>query len=532
MNISRQIENALREAFPLRKTIAFRATNFRSVDSRETEGSSNVGVPIMGRPIIDVATSAQLLIQCLFASVLIWSMRPLLADDCWRGFRDSGSNTVEADLPTEWSPDKGLAWQATIPGYGQSSPVVWQGQVYVTSSDGPFQEHCQVHAYSLRDGAKRWTSDVSATTKVENYFRNSRAAPTCCVDQRGVYSFFASGDVTAMKHSGETIWSTPLLKLYGEVGNERGIASSPAQTAELLFVLVDHEGPSYLVALRKSTGEVAWKADRGNRVPSWSSPVVTKCGTRELVITSSADSVDAYDSQTGESLWKLEGLQGNHIPSASIVGDSLFIGSTTMFNGASDEKATAASNCCLTLTNFNDKPGFEQRWSAERANSYYSTPLAFAGFVYYVNKAGVLYCIDQETGNQVFAKRLDNPCWASAIGVTKPNGEQLVYFVLKNGFTVVIRPGTEFDQVSRNQLFDADAFREASEAAEIQRKKNAVPAELAKPKDGPEKVLAGMPEKQLHQMFSYGDPMVYGVAVAEDRLFIRTGQQLFCVGRN
>jgi hypothetical protein len=59
-----------------------------------------------------------------------------------------------------------------------------------------------------------------------------------------------------------------------------------------------------------------------------------------------------------------------------------------------------------------------------------------------------------------------------------------------------------------------------------------VPADLAKPKEGPEKVLAGMPEKQLHQMFSYGDPMVYGVAVAEDRLLVRTGQQLFCVGRN
>ena len=99
-----------------------------------------------------------------------------LADESWRGFRDSGSNTVHADLPTEWSPEKGVAWHSKIPGYGQSSPVVWQGQVYLTSSDGPFQEHCQVHAYSLKDGTKLWTSNVAVTTKVENYFRNSRAA--------------------------------------------------------------------------------------------------------------------------------------------------------------------------------------------------------------------------------------------------------------------------------------------------------------------------------------------------------------------
>ena len=71
---------------------------------------------------------------------------------------------------------------------------------------------------------------------------------------------------------------------------------------------------------------------------------------------------------------------------------------------------------------------------------------------------------------------------------------------------------------------------DAREAAQKQRKANAVPANQAKPKSGPEKVFAGMPEIQLHQMFSYGDPMVYGVAVAKDRLLIRTGQTLFCVG--
>ncbi len=450
--------------------------------------------------------------------------------DHWRGFRDTGSNIIEADLPTKWSEKEGIAWQVDIPGYGQSTPVVWNGQVYVTSSDGPFQETCQVHAYSLRDGSRLWASDVTVTTKVENYFRNSRAAPTCCVDDAGVYSFFASGDLTAMKHSGETVWTTGLFTKFGDVNNERGVASSPAQNSDLLFVLIDHDGPSYLAAVRKSDGDIAWKADRGNRTPSWSSPVVAQCGDREIVIASSADTVDAYDAETGQSLWQLDGLQGNQIPSACVVNDQVYIGSTTMFHGASDENTTAASNCCLTLTNVNGKPGFIRRWSAQRANSYYSTPLAFAGYVYYVNKIGVLFCIDQQSGQQVFAKRIENPCWASAIGVTKPNGEQLVYFVQKNGFTLVLRPGRKYDEVARNRLYDEDALLSARQAAEAQRKENAIPKELARPKDGPEKFLGDLPESQLHEMFSYGDPMVYGVAVAGDHLLIRTGQQLFCVG--
>ncbi|MEZ6137085.1 MAG: hypothetical protein R3C53_19500 [Pirellulaceae bacterium] len=94
-----------------------------------------------------------------------------------------------------------------------------------------------------------------------------------------------------------------------------------------------------------------------------------------------------------------------------------------------------------------------------------------------------------------------------------------------------IAAGDQYNQIARNQLYDAEAMMEASRAAAEQRKTNAVPPEQATPKTGPEKVFAGMPENQLHEMFSYGDPMVYGVAVAGDRLLVRTGQHLYCVGQ-
>ncbi|TWU07628.1 outer membrane protein assembly factor BamB family protein [Stieleria varia] len=461
--------------------------------------------------------------------VLNFAAMSLMADDGWTGFRGDGSGNTVAELPTVWSSEQGIAWRADIPGYGQSSPVVFENRVFLTSSDGPFQEECQVHAFDLQTGEKLWTRRVQATTQVENYFRNSRAAPTCVVDADAVYSFFASGDLTAMNHDGQTLWSTPIIKTYGVVDNERGVASSLCQTATSVFVLIDHHGPSYLVAIDKESGQVAWKAERGERVPSWSTPVIASCGDRQLVITSSADTVDAFDAQSGESLWQLGGLQGNHIPSASVVGDRVFVGSTTMYGGASDETATAASNCCIKLTMVDGKPGYEVLWGAERANSYYSTPLAFAGYVYYVNKVGVLYCINDQTGEQVFAKRIGNPCWASAIGVTDSRGASLVYFVMKNGFTLVLRPGDRFDPVARNPLWEVDEMLAARDAAEKQRRANVVPDDLAAPKTGPEKVFAGMPENQLHQMFSYGDPTAYAAAVAGNSLLIRTGQHLYCI---
>ena len=346
-----------------------------------------------------------------------------------------------SNIPTRWSPTGGIAWRVEIPGYGQSAPVIWNDKIFVTSSDGPFQESGLVHAFDLETGKKHWTSEVTATAKVENYFRNSRAAPTCVVDAKHVFSFFATGDVGAMDHQGKLLWTVPLFKLYGEADNERGTASSLAQTNEQVFVLVDHNGPSYVVAINKKDGEIAWKSDRGNRVPSWSSPVIVQQDDRQLVIVSSADTVNAYDATTGEEVWQVDGLQGNHIPSASIVGNSIYVGSTQMYGIDADPDTVAGSNCRIDLDVINGKPDYQLRWGAERANSYYSSPLAFAGYVYYVNKSGVLFCVDQETGENVFAHRIGNPCWASAIGVETEAGEKYAFFVLKNGFTVVLRPG-------------------------------------------------------------------------------------------
>lgn len=469
------------------------------------------------------------IVSALVAALLV--AFPVQAQDNWPCFRNDGSGiTSVKNAPTEWSPDSNIAWRAEIPGYGQSAPVVWKDTVFLTSCDGPWQDHGYVHAYHLVTGERQWTTEVQATTRVENYFRNSRAAPTCVVDAEIVVSFFPGGDVTAMDHHGKTIWSSPLFKDHPEAKNERATASSLAQTSDLVYVLVDHHGPSYLIALRKTDGSVAWKADRGIRVPSWSSPVIASQNGREIIVASSSDTVDTYDAKTGELLWQAEGLQGNHIPSASVVGDSIFVGSTQPAHGKFDADKVASSNCRIQMNQTDGEASFDVRWGAKRVNSCYSTPLAFAGYVYYVNKSGILYCVNAETGKEMFRKRIGNPCWASAIGVTTSDNQSLVYFVMKNGETLILKPADSFQTVARNELWNEEQMLAAAEAARRKRTANAVPAEESPPREGPEKVFAGMPEARLHSMFSYGDPTVYAAALVDGRLLIRTGQHLYCVG--
>ncbi|MHC5108969.1 MAG: outer membrane protein assembly factor BamB family protein [Planctomycetota bacterium] len=455
-----------------------------------------------------------------------------IAQKNWTSFRNDGSGTIEVThAPIQWAPNSNISWRTQIHGYGQSAPVVWDGTVFLTSCDGPWQEHGYVHAYELKTGRKRWSTEVSATTRVENFFRNSRAAPTCVVDARIVVSFFPGGDVTAMDHQGNIIWSVPLFQKFQQAKNERGTASSLAQSKDFVFVLVDHHGPSYLIALRKKDGSVAWKVDRGNRVPSWSSPVIATHEGHEMIIASSSDTVDAYSTHSGDLLWQVKGLQGNHIPSASLVGSSIFVGSTQLAqDGSANAGKVAASNCRIDLTQNDGKPTYAIRWSAERAKSHYSTPLAFAGYVYYVSKSGVLYCCSAESGELLFRKRIGDPCWASAMGVRTPDGQSLAYFVMKNGETLILRPGRTFDEVARNTLWDEEQMQVAAAAARRQRVANQVPQGDSPRKEGPEQALAEMPESTLHRMFSYGDPTVYAAALVEGCLLIRTGQHLYCVG--
>ena len=412
---------------------------------------------------------------------------------------------------------------ADVPGYGQSSPVIWGEHIFLTSIAGPTMERCFVHAYRLATGERLWSREFKASQGLENYFRNSRAAPTCVVDAERVYAFFAGGDVVSLTHRGEPVWTRSLVQDYGAFASERGLASSLAQTEDAVIALVDHDGPSYLVALGKDTGEERWRVGRGTRGAAWASPLVADRNGRSMIIVSSAGSVEAYDGETGQRRWRQDGLVGNRIPSAVVVGRDVFVGAAPSSHGAGDPALVRRSNCRLRLTDREGQPSAELVWSADRATSSYSTPLAYQGFVYYITEAGVLYCLDQETGKQWFRARIPDTCWASPLGAA---GQ--VFLFLKNGIVLVIKPGPEYEEVASNRLWDPEtemaARRDPTGAPPP-----LPPAVATPPRDPMERALRSMDTEDQHRIFSYHDPVVYGAAVVEGALVVRTGQKLYCV---
>jgi outer membrane protein assembly factor BamB len=71
--------------------------------------------------------------------------------------------------------------------------------------------------------------------------------------------------------------------------------------------------------------------------------------------------------------------------------------------------------------------------------------------VYFVDRNGILYCLNLETGAERYTTRLPSSCWASPVGA---GGR--VYCFCNDGKTVVLKSGPELEVLATNSLTTED----------------------------------------------------------------------------
>lgn len=355
----------------------------------------------------------------------------------WPGFRGNGTSlTATENLPLKWSETENVTWSIDVPGYGQSSPVVWGGAVFVTSVEGEMKETLLITRLDADTGKIAWTQRLPASQKIKMSEYVSRAAPTPVVTADRLFVFFESGDLLAFDHAGQQKWKRSLSTEYGEFQGNHGVGSSLALADNRLIVLVDHSGPSYLLAIDGASGETHWKVDREPRV-SWSTPLVVTDADRPAQILISSNGVaEAYAVSDGSRLWWLDGLEKNTVASPTATNELVVIGSsTTKFNMAIRRNGTGKLDESSIV------------WRAENASSSFGSPLIHNDCVYFVNRAGVAFCLDLATGAEHWSHRIAASCWASPVGA----GDR-VYFFGNDGTTTVVQAGTEYEELARNTL--------------------------------------------------------------------------------
>ncbi|MCU0707407.1 MAG: PQQ-like beta-propeller repeat protein [Pirellula sp.] len=419
----------------------------------------------------------------------------------WPAFLGAGASSNVADhLPQQWSKEQGIAWKLALTGHGQSSPVVWGDSVYLTTVDGKSKDEFLTYCVDIESGAIRWMNKISNSHPVQNSLYVSRAATTPVVDARGIVCCFESGDCVAYDHAGKQLWKRDLGSELGPIVAEFGLGASPCQTEKLVCMLIEHDGPSYLVALDKGTGDIVWKSERTAR-RSWSSPATFTIDGVEQIVISSAGTIDGYDAATGKQLWTIEGVGGNTGVTPIDIGKGEFLIGASGGRQGENETAAKKSNGLVRVQKDGELWKASVVWSNEKLAPTWASPIVHRDLAYWVNRVGVVSCVDAATGELVFAERIKQSCWATPIAA----GDR-IYFFGKDGITSVIAAGREFKVLSENELFDPDQL--PPETTQMEEESS---------------------EERRRGAAMFGGPTVYGAAAAGDRFLARIGNQLFCI---
>lgn len=361
-------------------------------------------------------------------------VRAAAPPDAWPAFRGTGDSTTAAkQLPLKWSATDNIAWTADLPGYGQSSPVVWKDRVFVTAVEGEFKDTLHLLCLDLGTGRERWRKTFAGTQKVKTSDYVSKAAPTPVVTADRVFALFEGGDLFALDHAGKELWQRSLVKDFGPFTNNHGLGSSPVPAGDALLILVAQDKGGYLLAVETGTGKDRWKAD-GPFASSWASPTVLAARDRLVAVVSSAGAVAGYDVKSGERLWELGGLKGNTVASPTVAGGVAVVGS---------------SERGMQVGVWLDTKGTADRvaWRADGATCSFGSPLVYDGVGYTVSREGVLYAFDPATGKAVYDVRVPGSCWASPVG-----GAGRVYAFTQTGACVVLKAGREQEVLAENKL--------------------------------------------------------------------------------
>lgn len=363
----------------------------------------------------------------------------------WPQFRgQEGNGHSSSPAPTTWSETENIAWKIPIRGTGHSSPVVFGGQVWLTTAN---EDGKTLFAICIDAGSGKTIHDLKifeVDAPQHIHANSSHASPTPVIEEGRVYLHFGSyGTACVDTRSGKTLWTRRDLI----VDHRHGPASSPILIDDLLVLQFDGMDQQFMITLNKRTGKTAWRKKRdiqynsenGERKKSFCTPLLIEHQGATQLVTTAARSAIAYDPRNGSVIWRVR-FNGDSATARPIYAEKTLFITTSCVDAKllairPDERGDITDSGVLWTQN----KGIPQRPS----------PLFIDGLLYGIHDTGVLTCRDPKTGDAIWRQRLGGNFAASPV-----YAGGLIYIPSDAGITHVIRPGRKFDSVSENELDD------------------------------------------------------------------------------
>jgi outer membrane protein assembly factor BamB len=414
---------------------------------------------------------------------------PLTAYANWPEFRGpTGDGHVADDdsaagLPLEWSESKNVRWKTPIPNQGWSTPVVMDGQAWLTTATTDGHDYYAI-CVDADSGEVLHNKHLFHRDDPEPLGNNVNcyASPSPAIEPGRVYVHFGSVGTACLDTStGEVLWqrddlpcrhyrgpsSSVVLFDPGSVpifGSEK-MGTDPLPTKQvhpgLVILTLDGADYQYVVALDKATGDTVWKTDRdvewndenltgeyakyadmakdGDFRKAHSTPLVVNADGKLQLLSGGAKATFSYDPRTGRELWRV------HYDDWSVAPRPLYEdGTAYIVTGLMHPELWA-----VKTDGAGDVTDSHVPWRVKTGVAKTASPLVVDGLIYMVSDDGVTSCIDAETGDVIWKKRLGGRYAASPI-----YADGRLYFFNQDGETAVLKPGREYERLATNTLDD------------------------------------------------------------------------------
>lgn len=359
----------------------------------------------------------------------------------WPRFRgvEGAGVALATNFPVRWDATTGenVLWKIPAPVPGYSSPIVWNGRVFLSGAQG---RQGEVLCLDGNTGKLLWRQPLKAAaappSEKEVPDSNVFASATMATDGRRLYAIFASGELGAFSFEGKLLWS----KTLGMPDNQYGHASSLATWRDILVVQMDQgeakAAKSRLYALDGRSGQVRWQKPR-NVPSSWASPIVIEAAGKTQIITSADPWVIAYAASDGSELWRADCLHGEVLPSPVFAGGLLVVASPA-------DKLLA-----LRPDGTGDVTKTHVAWTSEENVPDIACPVGNGELVFTITTSGLLTCFDVKSGAKQWEHDFEMESYASP----SIAGGRLYLVGLKGGIAIV-EPARQFKEIFRGRIED------------------------------------------------------------------------------
>lgn len=374
---------------------------------------------------------------CL-ASGLTLALAASLAAGDWPRFRGPNGTGV-ADGPLPPIDPKAPLWKVPIPGKGAGSPILANGKLFLqTGADNKRTLLC----LDPKTGQTVWAKDVPGRPVAKGqgglHAKNTLASSTPASDGELVYCVWWDGtalSLHAYDFAGNEKWAQSL----GAYKSEHGAGHSPAVYGDHVFVNFDQDGSAVLYALDKKTGNKVWTDVRPAHRACYTTPMLLEQpGKPTELVVASTNSIDGYDPATGKVVWHYTVNWADPKKKLRMIGAPVIAGGMVICYAG---EGGVGRYVVAVKPGTGDVSSSAKVWDANKQNPYVPSMLAKGDHLYWVHDDGRAVCAEVKTGKVLWEETV----FGNAVSASPVLVGNEILAVSERGQIAVIKADAEFE---------------------------------------------------------------------------------------